>query len=277
MLLHKWENVLIFLFFLPLLFILFIVIFPYLWSLAFYFVKFLEIKNIYKILIIFSILNLILFSAYYAYYFTEIGWLFGPLFAAGLVAVPFYLWKLYKIEKEEKDNALIQRMPTLQDYFNKNKKRFITNKKMFFIGLFSVFISIWQIEVPQRIVFESLIEAKVILIDRDYVVLEDKNNFGRTDNIAEGKWESYDDLFGIISFSKKDFYACDTIDCKGKKKKIGEIHSSSISESTLHCALKLGGGCGLINASKSDSYSLLEYLKQNQNKQINKQGENKEF
>ena len=135
----------------------------------------------------------------------------------------------------------------------------------------------WQLEVPQRIVFESLIEAKVILSDRDYVVLEDKNNFGRTDNIAEGKWESYDDLFGIIRFSKKDFYACDTIDCKGKKKKIGEIHSSSISESTLHCALKLGGGCGLINASKSDSYSLLEYLKQNQNKQINKQGENKEF
>ena len=132
----------------------------------------------------------------------------------------------------------------------------------------------WQLEFPQRIVFESLIEAKVILIDRDYVVLEDKNNFGRTDNIAEGKWESYDDLFGIIRFSKKDFYACDTIDCKGKKKKIGEIHSSSISESTLHCALKLGGGCGLINASKSDSYSLLEYLKQNQNKQINKQGEN---
>ena len=66
---------------------------------------------------------------------------------------------------------------------------------------------------------ESLIEAKVILIDRDYVVLEDKNNFGRTDNIAEGKWEDYVDLFGIISFSKKDFYACDTIDCKGKKKK----------------------------------------------------------
>lgn len=273
MLLHKWENVLILLFILPLLCILFIYV-AGLWSLAFYFVKFLEIKNIYKILIIFSILNLILFSTYYAYYFIEDGWFFGSCFAAGLVAVPFHLWKLYKIEKEEKDNALIQRMPTLQDYFNKNKKRFITNKKMFFIGLFSVFISIWQIEVPQRIVFESLIEAKVILIDRDYVVLEDKNNFGRTDNIAEGKWESYDDLFGIIRFSKKDFYACDTIDCKGKKKKIGEIHSSSISESTLHCALKLGGGCGLINASKSDSYSLLEYLKQNQNKQINKQGEN---
>ena len=63
----------------------------------------------------------------------------------------------------------------------------------------------WQLEFPQRIVFESLIEAKVILIDRDYVVLEDKNNFGRTDNIAEGKWESYDDLFGIIRFSKKRF------------------------------------------------------------------------
>ena len=153
MLLHKWENVLILLFILPLLFIIFIYV-AELWSLAFYFVKFLEIKNIYKILIIFSILTLILFSAYYAYYFTEIGWLFGPFFAAGLVAVPFYLWMWYKAEKEEKDNALIQRMPTLQDYFNKNKKRFITNKKMFFIGLFGVFISIWQIEVPQTIVFD---------------------------------------------------------------------------------------------------------------------------
>lgn len=159
----------------------------------------------------------------------------------------------------------------------------ILKRKQYFINFTKLRLAIasacllvyaWQLEVPQRIVFKSLIEAKVILSDRDYVVLEDKNNFGRTDNIAEGKWESYDDLFGIIRFSKKDFYACDTIDCKGKKKKIGEIHSSSISESTLHCALKLGGGCGLINASKSDSYSLLEYLKQNQNKQINKQGEN---
>ena len=167
MLLHKWENVLIFLFFLPLLFILFIVIFPYLWSLAFYFVKFLEIKNIYKILIIFSILNLILFSAYYAYYFIEDGWLFGSFFAAGLVAVPFYLWKLYKAEKEEKDNALIQRMPTLQDYFNKNKKRFITHKKMFFIGLFSVFISIWQIEVPQTIIV-NLLPVKLEIINDDF-------------------------------------------------------------------------------------------------------------
>lgn len=159
----------------------------------------------------------------------------------------------------------------------------ILKRKQYFINFTKLKLTIasacllvyaWQLEVPQKIVFKSLIEAKVILSDRDYVVLEDKNNFGRTDNIAEGKWESYDDLFGIIRFSKKDFYACDTIDCKGKKKKIGEIHSSSISESTLHCALKLGGGCGLINASKSDSYSLLEYLKQNQNKQINKQGEN---
>ena len=156
------------------------------------------------------------------------------------------------------------------------RKGYFTNFTKARVAMASVCLLVftWQLEVPQRIAFESLIEAKVILSDRDYVVLEDKNNFGRTDNIAEGKWESYDDLFGIIRFSKKDFYACDTIDCKGKKKKIGEIHSSSISESTLHCALKLGGGCGLINASKSDSYSLLEYLKQNQNKQINKQGEN---
>ena len=182
MLLHKWENVLILLFILPMLFMLFIFV-ANLWSLAFYFVKFLEIKNIYKILIIFSILNLILFSAYYAYYFTEIGWFSGPCFAAGIVAVPFYLWKLYKAEKEEKDNALIQRMPTLQDYFNKNKKRFITNKKMFFIGLFSVFISIWQIEVPQTIIV-NLLQVKFEIVNDDFEYIKNpEKKFGEKDNI----------------------------------------------------------------------------------------------
>ena len=103
-------------------------------------------------------------------------------------------------------------------YFWRKKLKFL--KITLIASVCIMCLGFWQAEVPQTIVFESLIEAKVILSDRDYVVLEDKNNFGRTDNIAEGKWESYDDLFGIIRFSKKDFYACDTIDCKGKKKKI---------------------------------------------------------
>ena len=158
----------------------------------------------------------------------------------------------------------------------------ILKRKQYFINFTKLKLAIasacllvyaWQLEVPQQIVFKGLIESKIILNDRDFVVLEDKNNFGRTDNIAEGVWEVYDDLFGIITFWKKDFYACDAIDCKGKKKKIGEIYSSSISQSTLRCALKLDS-CGVISASKSDSYSLLAYLKQNQNKRINKEGEN---
>ena len=228
MLLHKWENVLIFLFFLPLLFILFIVIFPYLWCLAFYFVKSLEIKNIYKILIIFSILTLILFSTYYAYYFTEIGWLFGPFFAAGLVAVPFYLWKLYKIEKEEKDNALIQRMPTLQDYFNKNKKRFITNKKMFFIGLFSVFISIWQIEVPQTIIV-NLLPVKLEIINDDFEYIEnpgiDNNLYFKEEKTKKFLNFTYSkiNIYACDDFKckEKNRYACDGFGCKGNKKYVG--------------------------------------------------------
>ncbi|MDD7703305.1 hypothetical protein [Campylobacter sp.] len=216
------------------------------WSLAIHNILLLNIKKKYKFFFVGLILAIIFGSGAYKqdYIFLVCAVIFTPIF-------------LYLLRKK------------LHNFYI-----FKLQKSLIAFGLFGTMVCVWQLEVPQRIVFESLIEAKVILIDRDYVVLEDKNNFGRTDNIAEGKWESYDDLFGIIRFSKKDFYACDTIDCKGKKKKIGEIHSSSISESTLHCALKLGGGCGLINASKSDSYSLLEYLKQNQNKQINKQGEN---
>ena len=236
MLLHKWENVLIFLFFLPLLFILFIVIFPYLWSLAFYFVKFLEIKNIYKILIIFSILNLILFSAYYTYYFTEIGWLFGPFFAAGLVAVPFYLWRLYKIEKEEKDNALIQRMPTLQDYFNKNKKRFITNKKMFFIGLFSVFISIWQIEVPQRIVFDIAKKAlKNKVMKEVFIENIDENATFRTPSKTRLDCEDKNIACPFFSFKYPIYDIKALTDGKVRidGKVVGRIYGIAYSTSTL--------------------------------------------
>ena len=236
MLLHKWENVLIFLFFLPLLFILFIVIFPYLWSLAFYFVKFLEIKNIYKILIIFSILTLILFSTYYAYYFTEIGWLFGPFFAAGLVAVPFYLWMWYKAEKEEKDNALIQRMPTLQDYFNKNKKRFITNKKMFFIGLFSVFISIWQIEVPQTIVFDIAKKAlKNKVMKEVFIENIDENETFRTPNQTRLDCEDKNIACPFFSFKYPIYDIKARTDGKVRidGKVVGRIYGIAYSTSTL--------------------------------------------
>ena len=273
MLLHKWENVLIFLFFLPLLFILFIVIFPYLWSLAFYFVKFLEIKNIYKILIIFSILNLILFSTYYAYYFTEIGWLFGPLFAAGLVAVPFYLWKLYKIEKEEKDNALIQRMPTLQDYFNKNKKRFITNKKMFFIGLFSVFISIWQIEVPQTIIV-NLLPVKFEIVNDDFEYIEnpgiDNNLYFKEEKTKKFLNFTYSkiNIYACDDFKckEKNRYACDGFGCKGNKKYVGSYWESWSERSTLMCYMNTAGRClGTVSKDYDAIEEILKYKKKKKN------------
>ena len=235
MLLHKWENVLILLFILPLLFIIFIVV-AELWSFAFYFVKFLEIKNIYKILIIFSILNLILFSAYYAYYFTEIGWLFGPLFAAGLVAVPFYLWKLYKIEKEEKDNALIQRMPTLQDYFNKNKKRFITNKKMFFIGLFGVFISIWQIEVPQTIVFDIAKKAlKTKVMKEVFIENIDENEtfFTATKTLSDCEDKNIGCPFFSFKYPIYDIKALTDGKVRIDGKVVARIYGIAYSTSTL--------------------------------------------
>ena len=273
MLLHKWENVLIFLVFISLLFVLFIVVFPYLWRFAFYFVKFLEIKNIYKILIIFSILNLILFSAYYAYYFIEDGWLFGPFFAAGLVAVPFYLWRLYKIEKEEKDNALIQRMPTLQDYFNKNKKRFITNKKMFFIGLFSVFISIWQIEVPQTIIV-NLLPVKFEIVNDDFEYIEnpgiDNNLYFKEEKTKKFLNFTYSkiNIYACDDFKckEKNRYACDGFGCKGNKKYVGSYWESWSERSTLMCYMNTAGRClGTVSKDYDAIEEILKYIKRGKN------------
>lgn len=270
MLLHKWENVLILLFILPLLFIIFIYV-AELWSFAFYFVKFLEIKNIYKILIIFSILTLILFSTYYAYYFTEIGWFFGPCFAAGIVAVPFHLWRLYKIEKEEKDNALIQRMPTLQDYFNKNKKRFITNKKMFFIGLFSVFISIWQIEVPQRIIV-NLLPVKLEIVNDDFEYIENpEKKFGEEDNIYF-EYEK-EKKFLNFAYTKNNIYVCDSFDCKGDKKYIGYVWTPWSNPSILGC-INAGGGCHrYIKRNKRGRDYLMSFVENKKQKNKEKNNE----
>ena len=272
MLLHKWENVLILLFILPMLFMLFIFV-ANLWSLAFYFVKFLEIKNIYKILIIFSILNLILFSTYYAYYFTEIGWFSGPCFAAGLVAVPFYLWKLYKIEKEEKDNALIQRMPTLQDYFNKNKKRFITHKKMFFIGLFSVFISIWQIEVPQTIIV-NLLPVKFEIANDDFEYIEnpgiDNNLYLKEEKTKKFLNFTYSkiNIYACDDFKckEKNRYACDGFGCKGNKKYVGSYWESWSERSTLMCYMNTAGRClGTVSKDYDAIEEILKYIKRGKN------------
>ena len=273
MLLHKWENVLIFLFFIPPLFVLFIVVFPCLWSLAFYFVKFLEIKNIYKILIIFSILTLILFSTYYAYYFTEIGWFSGPCFAAGIVAVPFYLRKLYKAEKEEKDNALLHRMPTLQDYFNKNKKRFITHKKMFFIGLFSVFISIWQIEVPQTIIV-NLLPVKFEIVNDDFEYIEnpgiDNNLYFKEEKTKKFLNFTYSkiNIYACDDFKckEKNRYACDGFGCKGNKKYVGSYWESWSERSTLMCYMNTAGRClGTVSKDYDAIEEILKYIKRGKN------------
>ena len=282
MLLHKWENVLILLFILPLLFIIFIV-FAELWSFAFYFVKFLEIKNIYKILIIFSILNLILFSAYYTYYFTEDRWLFGPFFAAGLVAVPFYLWMWYKIEKEVKDNALIQRMPTLQDYFNKNKKRFITNKKMFFIGLFSVFISIWQIEVPQTIIV-NLLPVKFEIVNDDFEYIEnpgiDNNLYFKEEKTKKFLNFTYSkiNIYACDDFKckEKNRYACDGFGCKGNKKYVGSYWEPWSDASTLGCIFTIinTGSCmRSINRNKRGRDYLMSFIENRKQKNKGKNNE----
>ena len=145
------------------------------------------------------------------------------------------------------------------------------SKKLVIFSSFVCVFCLWQLEIPQR-VFVSLIGTKINITDNDYVILENQDNFGRKDNIWIDDWVKYKNFLGYMSFYKADILICDELDCKGNKKKIGEISMPSMPRSTLGC-INLTGRClGNITPSSTQEY-VLKYLKENQIKQ----GENKEF
>ena len=102
-------------------------------------------------------------------------------------------------------------------------------------------LSFWQAELPQRI-FVSLVGLKINIIDNNYVVLEEKSKWNTKDNVLVKNWVQYDNFLNYISFDKADIFICDEIDCKGNKKKIGEVSMLSIhSRSTLMHILNFEG------------------------------------
>ena len=157
-------------------------------------------------------------------------------------------------------------MPTLQDYFNKNKKRFITNKKMFFIGLFSVFISIWQIEVPQTIIV-NLLPVKLEIVNDDFEYIENpKQNFSAFIDSNLDFEEEKIKRFLNFTYSKINIYACDDFDCKGGKKYVGSYWESWSERSTLMCYMNTAGRClGTVSKDYDAIEEILKYIKRGKN------------
>ncbi|MDO2409887.1 hypothetical protein [Campylobacter magnus] len=139
------------------------------------------------------------------------------------------------------------------------------SKKLVIFSSFVCVFCLWQLEIPQK-VFVSLIGTKINITDNDYVILENQDNFGRKDNIWIDDWVKYKNFLGYMSFYKADILICDELDCKGNKKKIGEISMPSIPRSTLGC-INLTGRClGDITTDYVNSKEFINYLKEQSHK-----------
>lgn len=139
------------------------------------------------------------------------------------------------------------------------------SKKLVIFSSFVCVFCLWQLEIPQR-VFVSLIGTKINITDNDYVILENQDNFGRKDNIWIDDWVKYKNFLGYMSFYKADILICDELDCKGNKKKIGEISMPSMPRSTLGC-INLTGRClGDITTDYVNSKEFINYLKEHSHK-----------
>lgn len=123
-------------------------------------------------------------------------------------------------------------------YFWRKKLKFL--KITLIASVCIMCLSFWQAELPQRLIV-NFFGLKINIVDRDYVVLEHKV-WNMKDNILVTNWVQYDNFLNYISFDKADIFICDEIDCKGNKKKIGEISLPSIhSRSTLMHMLNFEG------------------------------------
>lgn len=139
------------------------------------------------------------------------------------------------------------------------------SKRLVIFSSFVCVFCLWQLEIPQR-VFVSLIGTKINITDNDYVILENQDNFGRKDNIWIDDWVEYKNFLGYMSFYKADILICDKLDCKGNKKKIGEISMPSMPRSTLGC-INLSGRClGDITTDYVNSKEFINYLKEQSHK-----------
>lgn len=139
------------------------------------------------------------------------------------------------------------------------------SKKLVIFSSFVCVFCLWQLEIPQR-VFASLIGTKINITDNDYVILENQDNFGRKDNIWIDDWVKYKNFLGYMSFYKADILICDELDCKGNKKKIGEISMPSMPRSTLGCTNLTGRCLGDITTDYVNSKEFINYLKEQSHK-----------
>ena len=170
---------------------------------------------------------------------------FSFLFACGFISLPVFLRYFWRSQESyEKYYHIIHTNPLSQ---NNIKRRAIS---LFSIGLLGTFMSLWQVEVPQRIIVNYL--SSINIFDEKYKDIASENSLYE----ARVYTKNTKKLF-LIEIDEQDIYLCykDKPFCEGTIEKIGERRLATYKyESTLHCALKLGGSCNWITPSNVGSF-----------------------
>ena len=212
------------------------------WSLAIHNILLLNIKKKYKFFFVGLILAIIFGSGAYEqdYIFLVCAVIFTPIF-------------LYLLRKK------------LHNFYI-----FKLQKSLIAFGLFGTMVCVWQLEVPQKIII-NMFDDKIEIFDNNYTVLENNDKSNIVSKLENNGYLPEIQLFEIY-FRKREIYIYDDINKTINERKIAEIKTPFIAESTLMCFLRnieTGGRCtGFTNGSKykvnGKKFTLNELLKQYQ-------------
>ena len=149
------------------------------------------------------------------------------LFACGFISLPVFLYYFWRRQESyEKHYHTIHTNPLAK---NNLKRRAIS---LFSIGLLGTFMSLWQVEVPQKIVFDIASKAlKTKVMKEVFIENIDENEtfFTATKTLSDCE----DKNIGCPFFSFK--YPIDDIKVRidGEEKLVARIYGIAYSTSTL--------------------------------------------